>query len=202
CALPISTPTVTLSDSESFTRQRSNGTTVSEGNNSNSTQLSMTASYSGVLTKEATYMRSLNDYESRVAASYDQAMNTIGTAISAYFNLLLLRDRLVAQRQNLANAEMILGYARAELDAGLTVPINFLQQQIQVENQRNSLRALEQQERQARASLALLVGRNVIEGYDIQGETLDDIIVPTVQPGIPSELLWRRPDLYQAELSL
>src|SRR5690606_10235337 len=168
CALPISTPTVTLSDSESFTRQRSNGTTVSEGNNSGSTNLSMSAAYSGVLTKEATYMRSLNDYESRVAASYDQAMNTIGTAISAYFNLLLVRDRIAAQRQNLANAEQILAYAKAELDAGITVPINYLQQQIQVDSNRNSLRSLEQQERQARASLALLVGRNVIEGYDIQ----------------------------------
>src|SRR5690606_37398284 len=61
---------------------------------------------------------------------------------------------------------------------------------------------MEQQERQAMASLALLVGRNVIEGYDVQATTLDNINVPTVQPGIPSELLWRRPDLYQAELGL
>src|SRR5690606_8787348 len=147
----------------------------------------MTAAYSGVLTKEATYLRSVNSYESSVAQSYAQAMQTIGQAISTYFNLLLLRDRLEVQRTNLQNAETILGYARAEYEAGLTVQINYLQQQITVENQRNSLRSLEQQERQARAALALLVGRNVIEGYEIQGDSLDDIVVPTVQPGIPSE---------------
>src|SRR5690606_29532821 len=80
--------------------------------------------------------------------------------------------------------------------------IEYLEQQINFDSQRNSFRSLQQQERQAIASLALLVGRNVIEGYEIKGQTLEDIVVPTVQPGIPSELLWRRPDLYQAERNL
>src|SRR5690606_19171758 len=169
------TPTVSLSDSESYSRQRSNGSTVSEGNNSGSTNLSMTAAYSGVLTKEATYMRSLNDYESSVASSFEQAMRTIQTAVSAYLNVLLIRDRLVVQQQNLDNAQTILGFAKAQLDAGITVPIDYLEQQISFNQQRNSFRALQQQERQAIASLALLVVRNVIEVYEIEGRTLEDI---------------------------
>ena len=58
-----------------------------------------------------------------------------------------------------------------------------------------------QQLADARASLAVLVGRHV-QGFDIAGQTLQNIEVPRVQPGLPSELLVRRPDLYQAELSL
>jgi outer membrane protein TolC len=76
-----------------------------------------------------------------------------------------------------------------------------LQQQIQIEQQRISLRSLQQNDLAARASLAILVGRH-LQGFDIAGQTLQNVEVPRVQPGLPSELLVRRPDLYQSELAL
>src|SRR5690606_24227799 len=60
---------------------------------------------------------------------------------------------------------------------------------------------LRQNELSARASLSLLLGRSV-HGFDVDAQTLAEIAVPTVQPGLPSELLTRRPDLVQAEASL
>jgi len=83
----------------------------------------------------------------------------------------------------------------------VSVPIDALQQQIQIEQQRTALQSLIQADLAARASLALLVGRHV-QGFDIAGQTLQDVEVPRVQPGLPSELLTRRPDLYQAEMNL
>ena len=41
-----------------------------------------------------------------------------------------------------------------------------------------------------------------VQGFDVTGQTLQDIDVPSVQPGLPSELLVRRPDLVQAEANL
>jgi outer membrane protein TolC len=41
-----------------------------------------------------------------------------------------------------------------------------------------------------------------VQGYDVAGQTLQAIVVPSVQPGLPSELLLRRPDLVQAEAQL
>jgi outer membrane protein TolC len=41
-----------------------------------------------------------------------------------------------------------------------------------------------------------------VQGFDIAGQTLQNVEVPRVQPGLPSELLARRPDLYEAEMSL
>jgi outer membrane protein TolC len=122
-------------------------------------------------------------------------------ATSTFFQLLLIRDRIVAARRNLENAEAIGRIAAARVDAGVSVPIDALQQQIQIEQQRTALQSLIQADLAARASLALLVGRHV-QGFDIAGQTLQNVEVPRVQPGLPSELLVRRPDLYQAEMSL
>lgn len=194
-------PLVEIGDGTSFASRRVDGSTVSSGNVPEDTQIVASAVYGNVLTKPATYARNLNDYESQLALSADIAMNTLGTATSTFFQLLLIRDRIVAARQNLENAEVIGRIAQARLDAGVSVPIDTLQQQIQIEQQRTALESLIQADLAARASLALLVGRHV-QGFDIEGQTLQDVEVPRVQPGLPSELLTRRPDLYQAELDL
>ena len=194
-------PQVTLADGTGFSSTRVNGATVESGNTPEDTRLVASASFSSVLTKPATYARDLTDYESQLAQAADVAMNTLGTATSTFFQLLLIRDRIVAARQNLANAEVIGRIAQARLDAGVSVPIDALQQQIQIEQQRTALQSLIQSDLAARASLASLVGRHV-QGFDINGQTLQNVEVPRVQPGLPSELLTRRPDLYQAEMNL
>jgi NodT family efflux transporter outer membrane factor (OMF) lipoprotein len=195
------TPQLTIGDATGYSRTSLDGATVSSGNVNEATRLAATFTYNNILTKPATYARDLTDYDSELARSADVAMNTLGTATSTFFQLLLIRDRIVAARQNLDNAEVIGRIAQARVDAGVSVPIDALQQQIQIEQQRTALQSLIQADLAARASLALLVGRHV-QGFDIAGQTLQDIEVPRVQPGLPSELLMRRPDLYQAEMNL
>jgi multidrug efflux system outer membrane protein len=195
------TPELTIGDASSYSRTSLDGATVSRGNENDATQLAARFTYSGILTKPATYALDLTDYDSQLAQAADVAMNTLGVATSTFFQLLLIRDRIVAARQNLENAEVIGRIAVARVNAGVSVPIDALQQQIQIEQQRTALQSLIQSDLAARASLAVLVGRHV-QGFDIAGQTLQNVEVPRVQPGLPSELLTRRPDLYQAELSL
>ena len=195
------TPELTIGDATSYSRTSLNGATVSRGNQNSQTELAASFVYSGILTKPATYARDLTDYDSELARAADVAMNTLGLATSTFFQLLLIRDRIVAARQNLENAEVIGRIAQARVNAGVSVPIDALQQQIQIEQQRTALLSLIQADLSARASLAVLVGRHV-QGFDIAGQTLQNVEVPRVQPGLPSELLVRRPDLYQAEMSL
>ncbi len=195
------TPELTIGDATSYSRTSLDGATVSRGNENDATQLAATFTYSGILTKPAIYARDLTDYDSQLAQSADVAMNTLATATSTFFQLLLIRDRIVAARQNLENAEVIGRIAQARVNAGVSVPIDALQQQIQIEQQRTALQSLIQSDLSARASLAVLVGRHV-QGFDIAGQTLQNVEVPRVQPGLPSELLTRRPDLYEAEMNL
>jgi NodT family efflux transporter outer membrane factor (OMF) lipoprotein len=195
------TPDLVIGDATSYSRTSIDGATIARGNESSETELAATLSYSGILTKPATYARDLTDYDSQLAQAADVAMNTLGVATSTFFQLLLIRDRIVAARQNLENAEVIGRIAQARVNAGVSVPIDALQQQIQIEQQRTALQSLIQSDLSARASLAVLVGRHV-QGFDIAGQTLQNVEVPRVQPGLPSELLARRPDLYQVEMSL
>jgi outer membrane protein TolC len=60
---------------------------------------------------------------------------------------------------------------------------------------------LEQQQGEALAALALLLGR-FPEQFRIDGTSLDALHEPMVGPGLPSELLTRRPDLRLAEANL
>jgi len=191
---------VTLGTGASFRESRING--VDESNNEG-TPISLTAalSYTDILSKPAVYTQAVADYESRAAQVADVALTTLGTSASTYFQLLLTRDKLVAAAQNVANAQAISAIADARVEAGVAVPIEALQQRIALQREQATLRSLEQNELAARSSLALLTGRNV-QGFDMAGQTLQNIVVPHVQPGLPSELLLRRPDLVQAEAQL
>jgi outer membrane protein, multidrug efflux system len=191
---------VTLGTGASFRESRVDG--VDQTNNEG-TPISLTAAvtYTDILSKPAIYTQAVADYESRAAQVADVALNTLGTSASTYFQLLLTRDKLVAAAQNVANAQAISAIADARVEAGVAVPIEALQQRIALQREQATLRSLEQNELAARASLALLAGRNV-QGFDMAGQTLQNIVVPQVQPGLPSELLLRRPDLVQAEAQL
>jgi NodT family efflux transporter outer membrane factor (OMF) lipoprotein len=191
---------VTLGTGASFRESRVNG--VDEANNEGTPfSLAASVSYTDILSRPAIYTQAVADYESRSAQVADVALTTLGTSASTYFQLLLIRDRLVAATQNVSNAQAISAIADARVETGVAVPIEALQQRIALQREQANLRSLQQNELAARASLALLTGQNV-QGYDVAGQTLQAIVVPSVQPGLPSELLLRRPDLVQAEAQL
>jgi len=196
----LPTPIVSLGTGASYNETRIDGVDNS-GSPNQPFELGANFTYNDILSKPATYDRAVADYDFRVAQVADVALNTLGTTASTYFQLLLTRDKIEAAMQNVENAEAIYRIAQARVDAGVAVPIEALQQQIAMERERNNLRGFIQNDLATRASLALLAGRSV-QDFNIAGQTLQQIQVPAVQPGLPSELLVRRPDLVQAEANL
>ena len=177
------------------------GTDSRAGSGATSITIDATLAYAGILSKPARYDAARARYDAAAALAADAALNILGTAASAYFRVLINRDLIVAAEQNLENAEQIARIVQARVDAGTITPIDALQQSIAVERQRNAVKDLIQEEFAARASLALLLGRSV-QGFDIAAQTLEGIRVPQVKPGLPAELMTRRPDLVQAEAGL
>lgn len=138
------------------------------------------------------------------ASRYDQetvALTTVSSVATTYFQVLALRDRLSYAKKNVENADRLLSLTELQLNAGLISPLQMAQQQNIVASQRAQLPAIAQQERQATASLALLLGR-APQGFQVNASSLSGLSAPTVAPGLPSALLARRPDVKKAEADL
>lgn len=60
---------------------------------------------------------------------------------------------------------------------------------------------LKEQELEVRAALAVLIGRPP-QTFQVSSSGPDEIPLPAITPGLPSELLERRPDIAQAEAEL
>src|SRR5690606_33198902 len=191
---------VTLGTGINYQETRINGTSNS-GSNGQPFELGASVGYTNILSKPAVYTQALANYTSRAAAIADASLNTLGTSASTYFQLLLIRDKIVAAQQNVANAEAISNIVNARVEAGVAVPLEALQQQIALERERTNLRSLEQSEFSARSSLALLTGQ-LAQNFDVSERSLESISMPTIAAGLPSTLLQRRPDLVQARADL
>jgi NodT family efflux transporter outer membrane factor (OMF) lipoprotein len=70
-----------------------------------------------------------------------------------------------------------------------------------VATQRAAIPPLEVTVGQDTAALALLVGR-AASTFNIRGGSLSQIVVPRVTPGLPSDVLYQRPDIRQTEAQL
>ncbi|MBX2846972.1 MAG: TolC family protein [Acidiferrobacterales bacterium] len=193
-------PILDIGVSERYTGIKPDGESYTDSS-SGSASLDLGLSYTNILSKPARYDAALARYDGDVASLADMRLNTLGTAASTYFQILLIRDRITAAEQNLENAEAIARIIQARADAGTVTSIDALQQRIAVERQRNNLKNLKQNELSARASMSNLLASSVND-LRITASTLADISVPAVQPGIPSDLLLRRPDLVAAESDL
>jgi outer membrane protein, multidrug efflux system len=138
------------------------------------------------------------------ASRFDRTTVELGVmagVASSYFQALELRDRLAIANANFENAAKILKGLKLEQTAGLVTALDVAQQETVVATVNATIPPLRQQLRQTLDALAILVG-STPEGVDVSHGTLDDVAQPLVRPGLPSELLARRPDVAEAEAQL
>ena len=140
-------------------------------------------------------------------------LTLVSGVASAYFQVLSLRGRLAIARENLVIAERVFSVVETRVRNGAASALDLASQRTAVLAQRASIPPLELQERQTLFALAVLVGRPP-EGFNAgrDGEVgaagsteavnLADLAVPRVAPGLPTDLLTRRPDLASAEAQL
>ena len=138
--------------------------------------------------------------------SSQYAQETVALTVEAdvantYFDVLALRQRIKIIEDNIAAAKRILTITQAKVTNGVSSNLDLAQQQATVAGEEAQLPGLQEQEREARYALAILLGKPP-EGFDVAGQSLDGIAPPLVTPGLPSELLARRPDVAQAEANL
>jgi len=142
--------------------------------------------------------------ENAIAFRYNRdvvTLTTIVTVANTYFQILAAQDELGVTRRNLAAAERILDLIKKQFAGGTASQLDVSQQEALVATQRAAIPPLEVTLRQNIAALAVLVARAPAD-FKVIGGTTTKIAVPRVTPGLPSELLYRRPDIRQAEAQL
>ena len=167
---------------------------------SDASNVSFSASYElDVWGRNAANVRSADASFRASAFDRDAARLTLVAGVAtSYFEALSLRGRLAIARENLAIAKRVQSLVEVRARNGAASQLDVERQQAQVLSQRAALFPLEQLEKQTLAALAVLIGR-VPEGFDVKATSLADLRIPEVNPGLPAELLVRRPDLAAAE---
>jgi NodT family efflux transporter outer membrane factor (OMF) lipoprotein len=123
------------------------------------------------------------------------------TVANTYFQILAAQDQLRVTRRNLAAAEHILDLIKKQFAGGTASQLDVSQQEALVATQRAAIPPLEVTMRQNMAALAVLIARAPAD-FKVTGGTTTQITVPRITPGLPSELLYQRPDIRQAEAQL
>jgi outer membrane protein, multidrug efflux system len=129
------------------------------------------------------------------------ALTVIANVADRYFELLAIRRQIAIANENMAAINTILDVVQVKVKAGSVSRLDLARELAQVEQVQANLPGLQTQERQTLYALAVLLGRPP-EGFAVAGDNLDGIAAPKVGPGLPSELLLRRPDIAGAEADL
>jgi outer membrane protein, multidrug efflux system len=128
-------------------------------------------------------------------------LSTIVAVATTYFQIVASQDRLRIARDNVSSALRILDVVKSQFNAGTTSQLDVSQQESVVATERANIPPLEETLRQDMATMAVLIAR-APQGFKVKGGSIDQLAVPRVTPGLPSDLLNRRPDIRQAEAEL
>jgi outer membrane protein, multidrug efflux system len=126
---------------------------------------------------------------------------TMAAVMNAYFLVLAAQDQLRIAHEHVGIAEQVLGAFTARLEKGAATMLDYGQQAAVLAGQKATIPPLEQTLRQTKIALAVLLGQTP-ETLDIKGGTMRALRYPRLDPGLPSEVLLRRPDVAEAEARL
>jgi multidrug efflux system outer membrane protein len=129
------------------------------------------------------------------------ALTTLAGVADGYIQILSLRDRLSTADLNLDAAQQLLDIIQARFNVGLANPVELAAQRAALAAAGLIVPELKQQEAEALAALALLLGR-APEQFSVESQSLNSLLEPMIGSGLPSELLTRRPDIFMAEANM
>lgn len=129
------------------------------------------------------------------------ALTTLTAVATTWFTALAYEDRLAVSQRNLNDAEQILTAIQARLAAGTASELDVTQQAALVAGIRAQMPGIRSSLQVQLNALGVLTGKNP-EDIAVHPGTLNTLDLPEVSPGLPSDLLLRRPDVAAAEANL
>ncbi|MDN7180235.1 efflux transporter outer membrane subunit [Caballeronia sp. SEWSISQ10-4 2] len=127
-------------------------------------------------------------------------LTLVASVASSYVNLLSLDRQLDIAKSTVASRAASVHVFQLRFSGGEVSQMELAQSQSEYQASLATIPQIELQIAQQEDALSILLGHN--PGVIARDRELDDLALPAVPAGLPSELLERRPDLRQAEQDL
>ena len=128
-------------------------------------------------------------------------MNVIADLVTAYAEYLTLTDRLRLARETERVVQNMLDAVQIRLNQGDATRLDYEQQRSAVYSVKAVIPELERQREEVLHRLARVIGFTPTDLTTV-GDSLQELALPRVLPGVPSNLLLRRPDVRSVEADL
>lgn len=197
-------PTVNVSGSG--TVQRLPGSVSSSGQPTISRQYNANLGLSAYELDFFGRVQSLKDQALEQYLATEQARNSVQITLVAdvansFLTLAADRERLKLARETFASQQASYQLIKSRAEAGASSELDLRQAQTSVESARFDVARYTSLVAQDENALSVIVGSSV--PADLKPEALTEIVtIKDVEPGLPSELLQKRPDILQAEGTL
>ena len=127
-------------------------------------------------------------------------LTLVASVASSYVNLLSLDRQLDIAKSTVASRAASVNVFQLRFSGGEVSQMELAQSQSEYQASLAAIPQIELQIAQQEDALSILLGHN--PQVIVRDRELDDLALPAVPAGLPSELLERRPDLRQAEQDL
>lgn len=142
--------------------------------------------------------QALEQYLATEQARYSVQISLIADVANAYLTLAADSERLKLARETLTSQQSSYQLIQRRFEVGASSELDLRQAQTSVESARVDVARFTSQVTQDENALAVVVGSVV--PAELKPEGLTEIVaIREIEPGLPSELLQKRPDILQAE---
>ena len=127
-------------------------------------------------------------------------LSLVGSVAASYINLRTLDRQLEIARETAKSRGESYEIFKLRFEGGVISQLELSQNKSQYEEALATIPPLEKAVAQQENGLSVLLGRN--PGPIVRGKTIDQLALPLIPAGLPSDLLERRPDIRRAEQNL
>ena len=146
--------------------------------------------------------QALENYFATAEARRNAQIALVAEVAIQYLTELELDDQLAVARQTLASVQSAYDLNKQSYDVGNASELDLRTAEAQVQTARVSIASYQQQRNQAEHALILLVGEPLPANLPPVRPLGAQQLLADIPPGLPSDLLQRRPDILEAEHSL
>jgi outer membrane protein, multidrug efflux system len=146
--------------------------------------------------------QALENYFGTVEARQSAQIALVAQVATAYLTEREATDQLAVARQTLQATQQAYDLTQRSYEGGVLSQLNLNTAEVLVQSSRAAVAGYEQQLAQAHDSLVLLIGSALPGNLPAPQAFNPQICISNVPPGLPSDLLERRPDILAAEHQL